>query len=256
MLLPGLVSVTFRALSVPEVVALALDCRLKAVEWGGDVHVPLNDLVAAKDARQRCADAGLTVSSYGSYYRAGVTDPAAWDAVLATAVELGAPQVRVWAGNTGSATTSAGQRAVVVDAIRAAADAAEAAGVRVALEYHPDTLTDALDSATRLFAEVWHGSVVPYWQPGGAQDVADAVREVRALLPALTTAHVFSWGPGGWSDRLPLAAREDLWSPLLRELDRDGVDRFALLEFVADDSPAAFRADAATLLGWLSAAAA
>lgn len=255
-LLPGLVSVTFRALSVPEVVALALDCGLRAVEWGGDVHVPLNDLAAANDARQRCADAGLTVSSYGSYHRAGVTDPAAWDAVLATAVELGAPQVRVWAGDTGSASASAGQRAAVVDAIRAAADAAEAAGVRVALEYHPDTLTDELDSATRLFTEVGHASVVPYWQPGGAQDVADAVREVRALLPALTTAHVFSWGPGGWSDRLPLAAREDLWPPLLRELGRDGVDRFALLEFVADDSPEAFRADAATLLGWLSAAAA
>jgi sugar phosphate isomerase/epimerase len=255
-LLPGLVSVTFRALSVPEVVALARDCGLRAVEWGGDVHVPLNDLVAARDARQRCADAGLTVSSYGSYYRAGVTDPAEWDAVPATAVELGAPQIRVWAGNTGSATTSGGQRAAVVDAIRAAADAAEAAGVRVALEYHPDTLTDTLESAKRLFAEIGHGSVVPYWQPGGAQDVSDAVEEVRALLPALTTAHVFSWGPGGWSDRLPLAAREDLWSPVLRELGRDGVDRFVLLEFVADDSPEVFRADAATLLGWLSSASA
>ncbi|NUT53633.1 MAG: xylose isomerase, partial [Saccharothrix sp.] len=143
---------------------------------------------------------------------------------------------------------------VVVDAIRAAAVAAEAAGVRVAVEYHPNTLTDALESATRLFAEVGHGSVVPYWQPGAAQDVAEAVEEVRTLLPVLTTAHVFSWGPGGWSDRMTLAAREDLWLPVLHELGRDGVDRYALLEFVADDSPEAFRADAATLVAWLSSA--
>jgi 3-dehydroshikimate dehydratase len=255
-LIPGVVSVTFRALSVPEVVELARECGLWAVEWGGDVHVPLGDLAAARDARQRCADAGLATSSYGSYYRAGVTDPAEWDAVLATAVELGAPQVRVWAGTTGSADTPDARRAVVVDAIRAAAEAAEAVGVRVALEYHPGTLTDTSASATRLYAEVGHGSVVPYWQPGGAQDVSAAVEEVRTLLPMLTTAHVFSWGPGGWSDRLPLAAREDLWTPVLRELGRDGVDRYALLEFVADDSPDAFRADAATLLGWLSAPAA
>lgn len=251
-LLPGLVSVTFRALSVPEVVALARECGLRAVEWGGDIHVPLNDLAAARDARQRCADAGLTISAYGSYYRAGTTDPTEWDVVLATAVELGAPQIRVWAGTTGSATTSPAQRAVVVDAIRTAAVAAEAAGVRVALEYHPDTLTDTLESATSLFTEIGHGSAVPYWQPGGAQDVSNAIDEVRALLPTLTTAHVFSWGPGAWSDRLPLAAREDLWLPVLRELNRDGVDRYTLLEFVADDSPDKFRADAATLLGWLS----
>ncbi|WP_367134155.1 TIM barrel protein [Saccharothrix sp. HUAS TT1] len=251
MLTPGLASVTFRALPVPEVVALAHECGLSAVEWGGDAHVPLNDLAAARDARRRCADAGLVVSAYGSYHRAGVSDPAEWDAVLATAVELGAPRVRVWAGTTGSADASAGQRAAVVDALRAAAVAAEAAGVVVAVEYHPNTLTDALPSATRLFAEVGHPSPAPYWQPGGAQDVPAALGEVRALLPALTTAHVFSWGPGGWSDRLPLAAREDLWLPVLREVGRDGVDRHVLLEFVADDSPAAFRADAATLLGWL-----
>ncbi|MEU4739109.1 TIM barrel protein [Actinosynnema sp. NPDC023658] len=256
MLLPGLVSVTFRALTVPDVVALARGCGLRAVEWGGDVHVPVDDLAAARDARRRCADAGLVTSAYGSYYRAGVTDRAEWGSVLATAVELGAPQVRVWAGTTGSAATSAGQRAAVVEAIRAAAVEAEAAGVRVAVEYHPGTLTDTPDSATRLFTEVGHAAVVPYWQPGGAQDVAGAVGEVRALLPALTTAHVFSWGPGGYSDRLPLAAREDLWLPVLRELGRDGVDRYASLEFVAGDSPEAFRADAATLLGWLSPATA
>lgn len=252
MLLPGLVSVTFRALSVPEIVDLALDCGLWAVEWGGDVHVPLGDLAAAQDTRSRCADSGLAICSYGSYYRAGVTDIAEWPEVLATAAELGAPSIRVWAGTAGSAEATPSQRAAVVTALREAAIAAEAQGLHVALEFHRGTLTDTLESTTRLVAEVGHGSVLPYWQPSGGQDVPSALDEVRTLLPLLSTAHVFSWGPAGGSDRLALDAREDLWRPVLAELNRDGVDRYALLEFVPEDSPEAFRRDAATLLGWIS----
>ncbi|MEU4801662.1 TIM barrel protein [Actinosynnema sp. NPDC023587] len=255
MLVPGLASVTFRALSVPRVVDLARSCGLWTVEWAGDVHVPVHDLAGARDARDRCADAGLSVSAYGSYYRAGVTDPVEWPAAVAVATELGAPRIRVWAGTAGSAGTSAGQRSRVVSAIRDAARFAEDYGIRIALEHHRGTLTDTLESANRLHAEVGHGSVVPYWQPRGGQDAASAVEEVRTLLPRLTTAHVFSWGAGGGRDRLPLAARADLWRPVLAELARDGVDRHVLLEFVADDSPERFREDAAVLLSWVNAAA-
>jgi 3-dehydroshikimate dehydratase len=79
--------------------------------------------------------------------------------------------------------------------------------------------------------------------------VFSAVHEVRTLEPV--TAHVFSWGPGGFQDRLPLSARRDMWKPVLGELARDGIDRNALLEFVIDDSPEQFREDAKTLLSYL-----
>ncbi|MEV0676801.1 TIM barrel protein [Actinosynnema sp. NPDC050436] len=256
MLVPGLASVTFRALSVPRVVDLARSCGLWTVEWDGDVHVPVHDLAGARDARDRCAGAGLSVSAYGSGYHAGATDPAGWPAVVASAIELGAPRIRVRAGATGSAGTSAGQRSRVVAAIRAAAECADDYGVRIAVEHRRGTLTDTPESAHRLYAEVGHGSVVPCWRPGGARDVAGAVEEVRTLLPRLTSAHVFSRDAAGGRDRLPLAAREDLWRPVLAELARDGVDRHVLLESVADDSPQRFREDAAVLLAWVSAVAA
>ena len=44
----GLVSVTFRQLPADEVVAVAAKAGLAAIEWGGDVHVPLGNLVTAK----------------------------------------------------------------------------------------------------------------------------------------------------------------------------------------------------------------
>src|SRR6185312_7076115 len=93
----GLVSISFRALTVARIAGLAAANRLETIEWGGDVHVPHGDLAAAREARKISADAGVGISAYGSYYRAGA--PAgkspAFEAVLASAVELGAPSIRV-----------------------------------------------------------------------------------------------------------------------------------------------------------------
>ncbi|MES4905590.1 MULTISPECIES: hypothetical protein [unclassified Streptomyces] len=45
---------------------------------------------AARRVREATEEAGLAVASYGSYYRAGVSDPEEFDAVLRSAVLLGA----------------------------------------------------------------------------------------------------------------------------------------------------------------------
>jgi len=238
-LVPGLVSVTFRRLAADEVIALVVAHGLRAVEWGGDVHVPVGDLAVARDVGRRCADAGIAVAAYGSYFR-GTGD---FGPVLETAVALGAPRVRVWAGERGSAAEA--DRSGVVDGLRRAAELATAAGVEVAVEYHANTLTDTLASALELFAEV--PALRPYWQPPVGSSLQDALVAVPALAPV--TAHVFSWDDTG--RRLPLAARGELWRPVLAELAALPGTRHVLLEFVRDDDPLAFAEDAAVLRGWL-----
>lgn len=141
MIVPGLVSITFRQLDVPAVVELAATTGLKSIEWGGDVHVPGGDLTAAKNARTGCGDAGLQISSYGSYIRVTDDDPP-FDQVLETAVALGAPSIRVWAGRGSSTEATANHRRRVAAVIAQAADAAVAQGVTINLEYHRNTLTD------------------------------------------------------------------------------------------------------------------
>jgi hypothetical protein len=233
--IPGLVSVTFRRLSPAEIVALVVDAGLEAITWGGDVHVPVGDFRTAREVRTRCADNGIAIESYGSYYRAeGDFGP-----VLATALALGAPRIRVWAGSSADA-----DRATVAGNLRAAAALAGGEGVAVAVEYHANTLTETLDSALDLYEEV--PALKPYWQPPLGSTTDDALAAVAALSPV--AAHVFSWADDG--TRLPLAAREDLWRPVFAALP---VDSHALLEFVRDDSPEAFRQDAATLRAWLAA---
>jgi 3-dehydroshikimate dehydratase len=68
-------------------------------------------------------------------------------------------------------------------------------------------------------------------------------------MPWLSTVHVFSWWPS--NNRLPLAARESLWRPVLDRLSKEPRQINALLEFVADDSLDQFSTDAAQLHNWL-----
>src|SRR4051812_33893599 len=106
----GLVSVTFRQLSPPQIVDLAHKAQLQTIEWGADIHVPAGDLVRAREVRGMTVDAGLSITSYGSYFRAGEDDPADFSPVLESAQALGALSIRIWAGRRGSANAVAEYR--------------------------------------------------------------------------------------------------------------------------------------------------
>src|SRR4051812_19353813 len=95
----GLASVTFRALSPDEIIRLARTAGLQGIEWGGDVHVPPGDLRRARDVHRKTLQAGMHVTSYGSYYTSGSAsqpDNVLFEAVLETALALHAPVIRVW----------------------------------------------------------------------------------------------------------------------------------------------------------------
>lgn len=253
---PGLVSVTYRQLPADEVVRLAVAAGLSAIEWGGDVHVPAGKLTEAERIADVCAEAGVDICSYGSYYYAGHDDLEAADKVLRTAISLGAPNIRVWAGRVGSGECPSEQRQRVAEDIGGLAALAAEHGIQVSVECHPDTLTDTLPSTLRLLDDIKMsaGVVRPYWQPVPGQRVGEAGKHVDALLPLLRTVHVFAWSADG--GRQPLRAAAPLWQDVLGRLARatgdDGTVRYALLEFVPGDDPGALDGEADTLCGWLT----
>jgi 3-dehydroshikimate dehydratase len=175
--------------------------------------------------------------------------------VLETAIALGAPAIRVWAGRGSSADATAGYRRHVATVIAQAADTASAQDVTINLEYHSNTLTDTAPSALKLLDEVasWRSTtrlpVRSYYQSHRATPADEALEAVQALREHLVHVHVFALDADG--RRLPLAARADLWQPLFAELATDDRTYHAQLEHVADDDPAQLRQDAATLLTWL-----
>ncbi len=253
MISPGLVSITFRQLTPAEIVALVSQAGLRGIEWGGDIHVPHGNMARAREVRTLTQEAGLTVAAYGSYYRAGASEDAGlpFASVLDSALELGAPLIRVWAGPAGSAAASPRLRAQVVADLRRIAALAAAARVGVSLEFHNGTLTDTAPSTVQLLAEVDQPNLSTYWQPTLEQDAAAGLRDLRSLLPRLTQVHVFHWRTGT-TDRLPLADGAARWRSFLDLAVTAPGDRYAMLEFVEDDAPANFLRDAATLKSWLN----
>lgn len=251
MIHPGLVSVTFRKLSPPEIVALVQQAGLSGIEWGGDVHVPHGDLDRARAVAALTQEAGLRVMAYGSYYRLGHERDLPFERALDTAQALGAPAIRVWAGDQPSAQADAAYWARMVEEARRIGDLAGQAGLRVVFEFHSGTLTDSNDSARRLIEQVAHPAVGMYWQPVVGQDVAYNLAGLRAMLPWLVNAHVFHWGPTT-QDRHPLADGADEWRQYLAVMRASGRPHGALLEFVPGEAPEAFLRDAATLKAWLA----
>lgn len=244
LLRPGLCSVTHRDLTPAEVVTAAAEAGLECIEWGADVHAPVGDERGAAAVRRLTEDAGLAVASYGSYLRFA-DDSEQFQAALATATALGAPRIRVWAGNSGSSDTTERQRTEVAGRLRRAAARAGDAGIQLGLEFHGGTLTDVVDSTLALLDEVGHDNLSTYWQPHQGMPDDEAVRTLERVLDRVSTVHVFSWWP--MAERLPLSERGELWRRVIGLLTEHGGRHDLLLEFVTGDDPAALRRDARTL---------
>jgi sugar phosphate isomerase/epimerase len=256
MISPGLLSVTFRQLAVDEIISLAVQADLPAIEWGGDVHVPHGDWARARVVRQKSESAGLTLPTYGSYYRVGHIETGPFEIVLETAVALGTPTIRVWAGRRGSDQADGGYRQRVIEDSRRIVDLASAAGLTVAYEYHGNTLTDTIDSALRLLEAVDRPNLRSFWQPPKGSAQRDNLDAMQRLAPWIEHIHVFSWVlDGDQTVRLPLADHAGQWQAYLAQVAALPDDRYALLEFVRHDDPQQFLADAATLKRWLAALA-
>ncbi len=253
MIYPGLVSITFRKLSPLEVADLVKKAGLRGIEWGGDIHVPHGDLGRAREVREITLEHGLVTAAYGSYYRAGQSDGSgpAFEQVLATAVELGAPTIRVWPGAAGSDTVDEDGRWKVIHDLRRIAGLAAKAGVTISTEFHGGTLTDTNESASKLLVEVDHPNLFTCWQPHNGEATDVCVDGLREVLPRMSNIHVFHWWPTS-AERHPLADGAARWEKFWEVIKQAPGDRHALMEFVQGDSPEAFLRDAATLRQWLA----
>ena len=241
-LTPGLVSVSFRQLPAEEIVRLCVECGLRAVEWGGDIHVPHGDCETAERVSRLTEAAGLRTAAYGSYYRCGVSAPEEFARIVACARLLRAPFIRVWAGNNGGAECTPQQRAAVVSDLKRCVELAGEAGIRVGTEFHSGTLTDSLDSCLELLRacpELCSG-----WQPSVGRRPDLCLEEIRRLSGRISTVHAFQWRQ---TERLPLEEGIPVWRSYLAALTAGGETVDVLLEFVRNDSPDQLRADASVL---------
>ena len=237
---PGLVSITFRKLTPSQILDLCVGNGLREIEWGGELKI-------ASEVAEMSRSRGVAIAAYGSYYKLGVPEALEFSSVLNTAVALGAPIIRVWAGNKGSAEADSGLRAAVVDDARRCADLAAEKNLKLTLEFHGGTLTDTTDSAVDFLNAVSHPFVTSLWQPPHGFSKEECIHSLRCLMPFIQHIHVFHWWPD-FTHRLRLEDGLERWTAYVAELRRAELDLPLLLEFVADDRPEALVEDARTLL--------
>ena len=228
----GLVTISFRSLTPSQIIEISVAAGLKALEWGGDVHVPPTDVEYARRVAEQTRNAGLMTAAYGSYYRLlQNNDPrAAFAPVLETACALQAPVIRIWGGVKGSAELTQAEWEAMVAEGRLLVEMASEKGITLSLECHNWTVTDEYHAALRYLEAV--PGLTMYWQPNQFIPEQENYLSAQALAPYVTNLHVFHWLG---NDRYPLADGEEIWKKYLSCFqDRD---RWLLLEFMHDDRP-------------------
>lgn len=245
----GIATVTFNNKSIEEIIAIAGKAGLTALEWGAKTHVPAGDTAAAEKAKTLSKAADLAITGYGAYYYGLPGEDFA--PVLESAIALGAPVIRVWAGKgfLKSEECPEDLRAQITENLQKAAKDAQKYGITVATEYHAFSLTDNIESTCRLLKEA--PDLRTYWQPrthpvqGAEKDIAD----IALLGEKIVNAHALCWLEDGSQ---PLATWKEEWSRYIPALKKHTAAKAASVEFVAGNTDEQFLADAQLLTTLLS----
>ncbi|NLC33919.1 MAG: TIM barrel protein [Erysipelothrix sp.] len=242
----GLVSITFRQLSVEDIIKLCVEHNLSAIEWGADQHILPTDLKQAKHVKKLMDQNNLISIAYGSYYRVGIENEYAFEDILKVATILDVTDIRVWAGRKGSEDVDEAYYNHVIKDFKRISNLAQKENIRISVEYHGKTLTDTADSALKLIQDINHDNVKLYWQPAVNLSVNERLNDLKRLLPYISNVHVFAWQN---IEREPLKEQVDIWLSYRKCLDENLFDehRYYLLEFVKDDAIEQFVEDSKTL---------
>lgn len=184
----GFTSTSFRQIrSLEKIVEIARESGVDCIEWGGDIHV--KDVAAAKRAKKLCDDAGIEISSYGSYYRVGSRKAAEWKNVCEIAHTLGAESVRVWLGEKDSEITDEKTYSLLVEDGKAICKVAEEYNLIVCPECHDNTFNNNTDAFLKIRKDIGCDNFRTYFQSRYKKKDYDLDR-IERTLPFIESVHI------------------------------------------------------------------
>ena len=234
----GLVSVSFRGHTPEEILTAMNACGLSFVEWGSDVHCPPEK--AAEIAALQ-AQYGVRCSSYGTYFRLGVSPTEELQCYIDAAKALGTHVLRLWCGDQNSEDYTADEKAALFARCKEAAAIAESNGVTLCMECHNKTYTNRKEAALELMQAVNSKHFRMYWQPNQFRSETENLAYAQLLAPYTVNIHVFNWVG---KEKYPLRPAEDIWKQYLTCFDGS---QALLLEFMPDDRLETLAAEAEAL---------
>ena len=243
MIIPGMVSATFKDLGIDEVLTIMDRADLKVIEWSENHHIIAGNMDMARETAAKTADHGIDIVGYGSYFRLGKDMDIRTS--LDTAAEMGCSQMRIWAGTKASGDLNSDERQALTDELCAVAEIAASYGIILNLEWHKETLTDTNRSALELLKQVDDPWVRTLWQPTQALSFDERAEGLEMILPYLSYFHVYYWDETG---RRPFREGLEHWRRYFSLTEKERVYP-ALLEFVLADTEEQFFEDVKALKG-------
>ena len=184
----GFTSTSFRQIkSIGKIVEIASESGADCIEWGGDIHI--KDTVSAKLAKKLCDEAGIPVSSYGSYYRVGSKNADEWKNICEIAHILGAKSIRVWLGTCDSEKTDEKTYITLVEDAKSICSVAEEYGLTVCPECHDNTFNNNTDAFLKIRKDVGCDNFRTYFQSRYKRLEYDLDRLERTL-PYIESIHI------------------------------------------------------------------
>lgn len=221
----GLVSISFRDKTPEQIIKSVKDAGLEAIEWGSDVHATPDKSEAVA---RLCQKEGVSVCSYGSYFRLGVHDTQELSQYIDAAKTLGTDIIRIWCGEKGYADMTEAERDFIVAEGKKAAEIAAKSGVTLCLECHNKTYTDCIEGALEIMSAVGSDSFQMYWQPNQFKSEQYNIEFAKALADKVKVVHAFNWEG---KEKYPLCDAIEIWKKYL-SFFKEGTP--VLLEFMPD----------------------
>ena len=184
----GFTSTSFRQIkSIERIVKTASESGADCIEWGGDIHV--KDIETAKRAKKLCDEAGIEISSYGSYYRVGSRNAEEWKNICEIVHTLGAKSIRVWLGDKDSEITDKKTYELLVEDGKAICSVAKEYNLIVCPECHDNTFNNNTDAFLKIRQDIGCDNFRTYFQSRYKRLEYDLDRLERTL-PYIETIHI------------------------------------------------------------------
>lgn len=237
----GLVSVSFRPLSVEQLAMAAHDAGLTYIEWGSDVHAPCDNHDRLAEIVALQARYSLTCCSYGTYFRLGKDDVSQLHDYIRAAKILGTNILRLWCGEKNPDEYLPEEKEALFADCKAAAALAESEGAILCLECHNNTYTQTKEGALELMQYINSPAFRMYWQPNQYRSVEENIAYATLLAPYTTHIHVFQWKG---KEKFPLSDGIEEWRTYLNCFEGEHT---LLLEFMPDNDVSTLPREADTL---------
>lgn len=244
-MLLGMTSVTLHESSIDDIVHLAKNNNLQAIEWD-ESHVKRGQIAEAEAVRKKSAQAALRITAYSTDFNIHSDSEWFFSKVLETAAALGTDTITLTIEKPSLPEDTGGVSAPLIAKVQNLADLAASAKMKLCFAYRRGSLLEDYIHTGRFIEAISRQNVYISWQPNRTSSLIYNIFELKTLAPFVH--HVYVSYPDADSGYTPIIEGKDEWHQYLKVLH--GKPNGTLL--FKDCNIAGFSSECALMQEWVA----